>query len=34
MAAGQILAHLAKLEGEGRVVRRGEGEEAVWEVED
>jgi glyoxylase-like metal-dependent hydrolase (beta-lactamase superfamily II) len=32
MARGQILAHLAKLEGEGRVVRRGEGgEEAVWE---
>ena len=30
MARGQILAHLAKLEGEGRVVRRGEGGEAVW----
>jgi len=34
MARGQILAHLAKLEAEGRVVRRGEGEEAVWGVED
>jgi glyoxylase-like metal-dependent hydrolase (beta-lactamase superfamily II) len=34
MARGQILAHLAKLEAEGRVLRRGEGEEAVWEVED
>jgi ribonuclease/clavin/mitogillin len=32
MAAGQILAHLAKLEGEGRVVRRGDGDGAVWEV--
>ena len=32
MARGQILAHLAKLEGEGRVVRRGEDGEAVWEV--
>ena len=30
MARGQILAHLAKLEGEGKVVRRGQGEEAVW----
>ncbi|MDP2949845.1 MAG: MBL fold metallo-hydrolase [Chloroflexota bacterium] len=31
MARGQLLAHLAKLEGEGRVVRQGgEGEEAVW----
>jgi len=30
MARGQLLAHLAKLEGEGRVVRRGEGQEAVW----
>jgi len=34
MAAGQLLAHLAKLEGEGRVVRRGEGGEAAWGVED
>jgi glyoxylase-like metal-dependent hydrolase (beta-lactamase superfamily II) len=34
MAAGQILAHLAKLEGEGRVLRRGEGESAVWGVKD
>lgn len=34
MARGQILAHLAKLEGEGRVVRRGEGEGTVWGVED
>jgi glyoxylase-like metal-dependent hydrolase (beta-lactamase superfamily II) len=33
MARGQILAHLAKLEGEGRVLRRGEGEQAVWGVE-
>jgi glyoxylase-like metal-dependent hydrolase (beta-lactamase superfamily II) len=33
MARGQILAHLAKLEAEGRVRRRGEGEGAVWEVE-
>ena len=32
MARGQVLAHLAKLEDEGRVVRRGEGGEAVWEV--
>ena len=32
MARGQILAHLAKLEGEGRVVRRGEGGEAVWDL--
>jgi glyoxylase-like metal-dependent hydrolase (beta-lactamase superfamily II) len=32
MARGQILAHLAKLEGEGRVVRRGKGEGAVWGV--
>jgi len=30
MARGQILAHMAKLEGEGRVARRGEGEEALW----
>lgn len=34
MAAGQLLAHLAKLEGEGRAVRRGEGGEAAWGVED
>jgi len=32
MARGQILAHLAKLEGEGRVVRRGEGGEEAWGV--
>jgi len=32
MARGQILAHLAKLEGEGRVVRRGEGGKAVWDL--
>jgi glyoxylase-like metal-dependent hydrolase (beta-lactamase superfamily II) len=32
MARGQILAHLAKLEAEGRVVRQGEGEAAVWKV--
>jgi DNA-binding transcriptional ArsR family regulator len=32
MARGQILAHLAKLESEGRVLRRGEGESAVWGV--
>jgi ribonuclease/clavin/mitogillin len=32
MARGQLLAHLAKLEGEGRVVRRAEGGEAVWGV--
>jgi hypothetical protein len=30
MARGQILAHLAKLEGEGRVVRRGVGGEEEW----
>jgi ribonuclease/clavin/mitogillin len=32
MARGQILAHLAKLENEGRVLRREEGAEAVWKV--
>jgi len=32
MARGQVLAHLAKLEGEGRVAKREEGGEAVWEV--
>ena len=33
LARGQVLAHLAKLEGEGRVVRREEGGETLWEVE-
>ena len=32
MARQQILAHLAKLEAEGKVVRRGEGDDAEWVV--
>ena len=32
MARGQILAHLAKLEGEGRVAKREEGGETVYGV--
>jgi glyoxylase-like metal-dependent hydrolase (beta-lactamase superfamily II) len=34
MARGQVLAHLAKLEGEGRVATREEGGETVYGVSD
>jgi len=30
MARGQLLAHLAKLESEGRIVRRGEGDDSLY----
>jgi hypothetical protein len=30
MARGQLLAHLAKLEGEGKIARRGEGEDSLY----
>lgn len=32
LAARSVLAHLLKLEGEGRVERKGNGEDAIWAV--
>jgi len=30
MARGQLLAHLAKLESEGRIARRKEGDDSLY----